>query len=850
MLELVKNILKTDRLNSFDQFRKTNRTIARAFRNAGARTEITPLPTGGPCGDGRWTLQQCWDIVKARADVVSPVRHKLLDYRDNPFHVIQLSGSTPKGGENYELVVLDSLKEIKRLRPRALVGKMVLTRLMPYPYPYNLGEKYLEVKDIYDRGAAAVLSDAPVKDCPDAVGWAKLGWGAVRVSQASCQPVGLIISENQGRKLRKLIARHDKLTVHAEVDIRYYNGEQEAVSGTVLGRDDPQSAVWAIAHTAEPGAVDNASGVATCVEIARILEDLIASGKLPRPRRSIRLIGAYECYGFFNYLATQRRWETPLAGVCIDSVGIRPHLSQKGLHVAASIQHSAQFVNELAATTVRAALRRIKPGYSFSSGEFVSTDDTQIGEPGYGFPCPWITTGTYRGYHSSADRPGLLDAKGLATGAVAMAAYLYFLADMATPEVLQIAKCQTLRALEELHAAGRRPQREQVELLRASHAEDLKRLRRWLWGGTHRETEMRLRSFEVEVAAAACAKKCRPSPRRRIIRDVPRRRVAIIPTHENLCPADSRAIREAGVPQSTLYWADGQRNMSDIAAMCRAMVPREFAPKKVAEYFAIMKKLGYVDIAGPEQIVEKRSLLRDLKRIGVRKGMDLIVHSSLSSVGQVVGGPDTLVAALLRSLGPKGTLMMPSFNHGHAEVYNPLATHTKNGALPDAFWRRPEAIRSDHPSHPVAAAGPKAQEWCAGHAEIGIWDHDSPIGRLVHSGGYILSIGVGHASSTALHVAEVSMGGPCMRQFGGCGKLVDEDGEVSAVPGMLWRHRPCPVSTAKLDESLRRRKLDRPGKIGQAESTLVLAKDLWKVRRQHLRKHCSTCKVRPDRSSR
>jgi hypothetical protein len=92
--------------------------------------------------------------------------------------------------------------------------------------------------------------------------------------------------------------------------------------------------------------------------------------------------------------------------------------------------------------------------------------------------------------------------------------------------------------------------------------------------------------------------------------------------------------------------------------------------------------------------------------------------------------------------------------------------------------------------------------------------------------------------------------GKCIDQFGGRDRTVDADGEVRSVRGMLWRDGQCPVPSGKLDETIRRRGLDRRGKIGNAESTLVLAHDLWKIRREHLRRHCPRCKVRPRKRRR
>ena len=54
------------------------------------------------------------------------------------------------------------------------------------------------------------------------------------------------------------------------------------------------------------------------------------------------------------------------------------------------------------------------------------------------------------------------------------------------------------------------------------------------------------------------------------------------------------------------------------------------------------------------------SLSADLAALGVGEGMTLLVHSSLSSLGWVSGGPVAVILALERVLGPHGTLIMPT----------------------------------------------------------------------------------------------------------------------------------------------------------------------------------------------
>ena len=58
--------------------------------------------------------------------------------------------------------------------------------------------------------------------------------------------------------------------------------------------------------------------------------------------------------------------------------------------------------------------------------------------------------------------------------------------------------------------------------------------------------------------------------------------------------------------------------------------------------------------------VDQDDIERGLREIGLREGDLIVVHSSLSSFGYVVGGPDTVIDALLESVGPNGTVIMPA----------------------------------------------------------------------------------------------------------------------------------------------------------------------------------------------
>jgi aminoglycoside 3-N-acetyltransferase len=853
MLADIKKISGTDRWNSFDRFHQTTQTLASSYEEAGAAAEVFPVQTGGQLGSGRWIIHQAADVYAATAEVVAPVRRRILDWNDNPWHAIQWTASTPKEGLRTGLVILDTREEIEAQSSGSLRGQTVLTCMDPRALLPLLA----------DRGAAAVIADKPVDGLPEAVAWTKFGWGGVPMGDAAAHLVGLAVSQRQGEQLRALAAQHDRLELRLKVDGRKYVGSHDVVSGIVRGADDTQDEVWVLAHSGEPGALDNASGVSLCLEAARLLEGLIAAGTIRRPRRSIRFVNAYECYGFFAYLERQRRLQTPLAGVCIDTVGARPEICDGRIEWRSTVPSSAGFVDWVGETVLRATLKRQNPGYRLAPGSFVPTADTLIGDPQYGYPCPWINThgkSSGRGfdaYHTSADIMGLLSPSGLEVCTAAMATYLYFLADAGSREVGQLARAETQRKLDFLAQNNGKLSADEAEYTRVAHRTNMRQMHRWLWGGTGQERAATA-AAEKQVASAAIAaagkvKRGKAVPGTRV---VPRRTALLSPDPHNTPVPISRRISAAGFRPWALFWADGKRDIAEIARLVaceesgllapgkgwKSKAPR---PAELAEFFAAHAELGYVELLQPQTMLSRSGLVADLRALGVEKGMDLMVHSSLSAIGAVQGGADAVVDALLSAVGPRGTLLMPSFNHRAAQVFNPQTTPTTNGAIPDCLWRRPEAVRSMHPTHAVAAIGPQAQAYCAEHLDVGIWDQRSPIGKLVHGGGYILALGTTHMTSTAYHVAEMSMPCGCIDSFANMDRVVMADGQVKVVQGLAFRAGECPVSPDRLDQSLDRRRLQRRGKVGAAGCELVEAKILWQVRREHLKKACPGCTVKP-----
>lgn len=185
--------------------------------------------------------------------------------------------------------------------------------------------------------------------------------------------------------------------------------------------------------------------------------------------------------------------------------------------------------------------------------------------------------------------------------------------------------------------------------------------------------------------------------------------------------------------------------------------------------------------------ITKTDIVKGLKRIGITKGDHLFVHTSLSSFGHVSGGANTVINALLQAVGPTGTVMVPTFGCTDG-VFDPAKSETGLGAVPKAFWKRKNAVRSQHALASVAAIGSKAK-WLTQDHENARLAHgkNTPYARLAEIEGKILLLGVDQDRSTFLHIAEELTSQPYLRPKKGSYK--DAKGKVRK---KTWPYFPGP----------------------------------------------------------
>ena len=175
--------------------------------------------------------------------------------------------------------------------------------------------------------------------------------------------------------------------------------------------------------------------------------------------------------------------------------------------------------------------------------------------------------------------------------------------------------------------------------------------------------------------------------------------------------------------------------------------------------------------------VVKQDLLSAFRQLGIKNGQVLMVHASLSSFGYVCGGAQTVIEALLESVGEDGTVMMPTQTWKNLDpdvgvhwtvspdywqrirdewpAYDKRITPTNTmGAVAEMFRSWPGTLRSDHPARSVAAWGRHAAYLTENHDLSNIFGEGSPIGKLYELDAFVLLMGVGYDKNTSLHLAD------------------------------------------------------------------------------------------------
>ena len=247
------------------------------------------------------------------------------------------------------------------------------------------------------------------------------------------------------------------------------------------------------------------------------------------------------------------------------------------------------------------------------------------------------------------------------------------------------------------------------------------------------------------------------------------------------------------------------------------------------------------------EAIGSRALVRALAEAGIAPGDVLLVHSSLSRIGNVDDGARTVLASLQEAVTDEGTILMPAYGDAqtvlaaaadgaHVDLRTSAAL---TGKISEVFRASPGVRRSSHPFSSVCAWGRHAEFVTSGHPDDPRIAHaTSPFGRFVELEGKVVGLGVSLGPVSFYHVLEDTWGGFPFSPYLDPVEVTYVDAEGAEITRQVRRYDPKVIRTRidqpegewirrRLTAHLRAIGLLREFRFGSAASWVIDAKPFY-----------------------
>jgi len=296
---------------------------AKAYKLPGA--EVVKFPGG-----------ESWDGAKGELWEVTPMRQKLASYLD--MAAMLATGSTT-GQATGELVWVGSGQPAD-FANKDVAGKIVVTE-------GSAGNVHQMA--CIEKGALGVISIQGTRPYFDPL---QVGWASVRGTPEKPAKFAFQIPPREGEYLKRRLLRNEKITVSAKVEAATRAYTNQDVVWHIPGTDPNAGEILFSAHLFEgyvkQGGNDDISGSAALVEIGRTLNTLIAEGRLPRPKRTIRFVIGPEFSGTGPWAkANKALMEKTLCNINLDMVGLLLSKSQSFMCMMRTTFGNPHYINDV-----------------------------------------------------------------------------------------------------------------------------------------------------------------------------------------------------------------------------------------------------------------------------------------------------------------------------------------------------------------------------------------------------------------------------------------------------------------------------------------------------------------------
>jgi hypothetical protein len=364
------------------------------------------------------------------------------------------------------------------------------------------------------------------------------------------------------------------------------------------------------------------------------LNRLIESGRLLRPKRTIRILTMGEMYGSMPYVTSHMdRMRRTVAALCLDTPASPYEMSGTEYTFYMNPHVMKSYVDALIVKIAATYFPRVQRPWH--SHEYMSGTDTYLSDPMIGVPTTWAYSGTgVVTHHNSEDTPNRVDARSLRDASIVAATFLYYVASADDRQARWLAELALSRGYEQVLASAQpffdramraREAGELGAILRESlekidYAVDREKQAvvsaSRLSGGAKSqfdETAAPLESFGQEqfsrlrkMVDQRAAELALGTAERPLVSDVSRasasrlivqrKRIGTIPLDE-LSPADREGYPSgawSGVAIRALYWCDGRRTLAEVSRLTRLELGE--VNFDFVGYFRFLARHGYVNL--------------------------------------------------------------------------------------------------------------------------------------------------------------------------------------------------------------------------------------------------------------
>jgi aminopeptidase YwaD len=415
--------------------------------------EIIRLPADGRIFYGTQRSRPAWNAAFAELwerkrdgnGWVDAVR--VASWAEQP---ISLAQDSAGGRAEAELVDIGAGTAAADFAGKQVRGKLVLTSSQP---------EAVQALAIGEHGAAGIISWAQNQR---SAWWGEdeslVRWGHLDTWDPPA--FAFMVSPARARAWQARLAKGEAVRLRAEVEAGRTPGAYLIPTAVIPGTDRSKEILFSchLDHPS-PGANDNASGCSGILEIARTLHRLVAAGRLPQPKRTLRFIWPCEIECTIALLNARPEFaRRTLATVHLDMIGGNTDVTKGTLGVEGSPPSLPSFVSEVGfaiarwvdaqssryADTGEAAWPLLDPEGTKNPlrariGGFSEGSDHQIwAEGSWRIPIIYVSDWPDLYIHTHKDLPGNLDATKMKRAMFIAGASAWYLANVGPDQVARL----------------------------------------------------------------------------------------------------------------------------------------------------------------------------------------------------------------------------------------------------------------------------------------------------------------------------------------------------------------------------------------------------------------------------